>query len=170
MKKIILSVTLLLANALAIEVGQVPPAVTISGDNGGKTDGSAWHSNTLKGKVIIAFYVDPDKKDVNTDLNQALQKKRFDGKKFGSVAIINMAATWMPNVAIEALLKKKQKEFKNTLYVRDRSKVLVKKWSLGDDNSDVMLFSKEGKLLYKKFGKLSKSEINTLLVLIEKNL
>ena len=103
-------------------------------------------------------------------MNHALQKSQFPGSKFGSVAIVNMAATWMPDVAIEALLKKKQKEFKNTLYVRDRNKILVKKWGLGDDNSDVMLFSKEGKLLYKKFGKLSKAEIKTLLALIEKNL
>jgi len=170
MKKILLAGAILCANAMAIEVGKVPPAVSISGDNGGKTDGSAWHSKSLKGKVIIAFYVDPDKKELNRELNHALQKSQFPGSKFGSVAIVNMAATWMPDVAIEALLKKKQKEFKNTLYVRDRNKILVKKWGLGDDNSDVMLFSKEGKLLYKKFGKLSKAEIKTLLALIEKNL
>jgi len=170
MKKILLAAAILCVNAMAIEVGKVPPAVTISGDDGGRTDGTAWNSKMLKGKVIIAFYVDPDKKELNTELNHALQKRQFDGRKFGSVAIVNMAATWMPDVAIEALLKKKQKEFKNTLYVRDRSKVLVKKWGLADDNSDVMLFDKKGKLLYKKFGKLSKSEISTLLDLIDKNL
>ena len=170
MKKIVLAGILLCANAMAIEVGKVPPAVSISGDNGGKTDGTPWDSRMLKDKVIIAFYVDPDKKDLNSDLNHALQKKRFDGRKFGSVAIVNMAATWMPDVAIEALLKKKQKEFKNTLYVRDRNKLLVKKWGLADDNSDVLLFDKKGKLIYKKFGKLSKSEINALIKLIEKNL
>ena len=170
MKKIILSLLVLVGNSFAIEVGKVPPSVSISGDNGGKTNGTAWHSKTLKGKVIIAFYVDPDKKELNTDLNHALQKRQFPGNKFGSVAIVNMAATWMPDIAIEALLKKKQKEFKNTLYVLDRNKVFVKKWNLADDNSDVMLFSKEGKLLYKKFGKLSNSEIKALLDLIEKNL
>jgi len=170
MKKILLTGVILCANAMAIEVGKVPPAVDISGSDGGKTDGTAWHSGSLKGKVIIAFYVDPDKKELNSELNHALQKRQFDGRKFGSVAIVNMAATWMPDMAIEALLKKKQKEFKNTLYVRDRNKVLVKKWGLDDDNSDVMLFSKEGKLFYKKFGKLSPAEIQKLLALIEKNL
>ncbi len=155
---------------MAVETGKIPVPVTISGDNGGRTDGKAWNSASLKGKVHIVFYVDPDKKDVNKNLNQALKKEKFNAKKFAAVAIVNMAATWMPNMAIEALLESKQKEFPTTLYVRDKKKVLVQKWHLGDDNSDVMLFDKNGKLLYKKFGKLSPSEIKDLIALIHQNL
>jgi len=168
-KKIILSVLFLTVCSMAIEVGKVPPAVTVSGDNGGKTNGKAWHSSSLKGKVHLLFYVDPDKKDVNEAFTKALQKELFASKDFASVAVVNMAATWMPNVAIEALLKRKQKEFERTTYVRDRAKVLVKKWSLADDNSDILLFDKSGKLIYKKFGKLSNSEIKKLIALIKAN-
>ena len=117
----------------------------------------------------LLFYVDPDKKDVNEAFTKALQKELFASKDFASVAVVNMAATWMPNVAIEALLKHKQEEFKRTIYVRDRAKVLVKKWSLADDNSDILLFDKSGKLIYKKFGKLSNSEIKKLIALIKAN-
>ena len=169
MKKIILGLCVLVVQSFAIEVGKVPPAVSISGDNGGKTNGKAWHSSSLKGKVHLLFYVDPDKKDVNEAFTKALQKELFASKDFASVAVVNMAATWMPNVAIEALLKHKQEEFKRTTYVRDRAKVLVKKWSLADDNSDILLFDKSGKLIYKKFGKLSNSEIKKLIALIKAN-
>jgi len=154
---------------MAIEVGKVPPSVTIKGDNGGRTDGKAWSSASLKGKVHLVFYVDPDKKDLNEAFNQALKKESFASKDFASVAIINMAATWMPDAAIEMLLKKKQKEFARTTYVRDKKKVLVEKWALADDNSDIMIFNRKGELVYKKFGKLSQAEISKSIALIKKN-
>jgi len=70
----------------------------------------------------------------------------------------------------KVLLKKKQKEFPDTVYVKDRQKVLVKQWQLADDASDVLVFDKNGKLRYKKFGKLDKSEIAKVLELIERHL
>ena len=170
MKKIIVALAVLGTSIMAVEKGKVPVPVTISGDKGGKTNGEAWKSSSLKGKVHIVFYVDPDKKELNEALSQALKKRHFDRSKYGSVAIVNMAATWMPNVAIEAKLKSKQKEFPDTVYVRDRDRVLVKKWALADDNSDILIFNKKGVLIYKKFGKLSKAEISKVLSLIEKNL
>jgi len=169
-KKIILALAVLSTSMMAIEKGKVPFPVTISEDNGGRTDGKAWNSDSLKGKVSIVFYVDPDKKDLDEDLNHALKERHFDRSKYASVAIVNMAATWMPNAAIEMKLKSKQKEFPDTTYVRDRNKVLVKKWALADDNSDILVFNKKGELIYKKFGKLSSAEIKEVLMQIEKNL
>ncbi len=170
MKKIVVALAVLSASILAVETGKVPAPVTISGDKGGKTDGSAWTSSSLKGKVHIVFYVDPDKKDLNEALSKTLKKRHFDRSKYASVAIVNLAATWMPNALIESKLKSKQKEFPDTTYVKDKKKVLVKKWALADDNSDILIFDKQGKLIYKKFGKLSKSEITKVLALIEANL
>jgi YtfJ family uncharacterized protein len=170
MTKIVLALMFVAVSSMAIELGKVPSSVTLSGDNGGKTDGSTWSSATLKNKVNIVFYVDPDKKDLNDPFAHALKKKHFSRSKYSSVAIINLAATWIPDVAIESKLKKKQKEFPHTTYVKDKNKVLVKKWSLADDNSDILIFNKKGELIYKKFGKMSKAEIETALKLIEKNL
>jgi len=170
MKKIFTGLMLAAVTAMAVEVGSVPPKVEISGENGGRTDGTAWSSAMLKNKVHVFFYVDPDEKDLNEPLTQALKKRHFDRKKFASVAVVNLAATWKPNVIIEALLKKKQKEFPDTVYVKDKKSVLVKKWDLADNNSDVLVFDKKGKLLFKKFGKLSDQEIEKVISLIEKNL
>jgi len=170
MKKIILSFLIVFGSAIAIEMDQLPPAVVLTGENGGKIDGTDWHSSMLKGKVHILFYVDPDERKLNGPLTQALKKRHFDRSKYASVAIINLAASWLPNAILESKLKAKQKEFPDTIYVKDKKKVLVKKWKLADDNSDILIFDKNGKLIYKKFGKLSPAEIQNVLSLIEKNL
>ena len=170
MKKIVLAMSVLVLSAFAIELGQVPKAVTLSGKAGGKVGGGAWHSSMLKGKVYTLFYVDPDKKDLNDPLAKALIAQKYDRKKLDSVAIINLAATWMPNALIEQKLKGKQKQYPHTTYVKDKEKVLVKKWGLGDDNSDILIFDKKGKLIYKKFGKVSPSEIKKVIALINKHL
>ena len=170
MKKILLGVLLLGVSVMAIELGKIPTEITLSGDDGGKLDGSEWSSSMLKGKIYTVFYVDPDKKDVNNALADALKARNFDRKKVNSVAILNMAATWLPNVLIESKLKEKQKKFTDTLYVKDKKKVLVQKWKLADDNSDILIFDKNGKLIYKKFGKVSDAEIKSVIALIEGNL
>lgn len=170
MKKMFLGVLCVVSSVLAIEVGQVPPLVSIAGANGGNVAGGGWKSSMLKGKVYTLFYVDPDKKDLNNPLANALSARKFDRRKVGSVAIINLAATWLPNALIESKLKEKQKQFPQTIYVKDKKKVLVKKWHLADDNSDIVVFDKKGKVMYKKFGKVSKSEIKKIITLIEKHI
>jgi len=170
LKNIILGFLMLVVSAVAVELDKVPSSIVLDGDNGGRTDGSAWNSEMLKGKVHILFYVDPDERKLNEPLSQALKKRHFDRKKYASVAMINLAATWMPNAVLESKLKAKQKEFPDTIYVKDKKKVLVNRWNLADDNSDILIFDKNGKLIYKKFGKLSTNEIKEVIKLIEKNL
>jgi len=170
MKKMILGFLMLVGSVAAVELGIVPGSIILDGENGGKTDGSTWNSKMLKGKVHILFYVDPDERKLNESLTHALKERHFDRKKYASVAMINLAATWMPNAILESKLKAKQKEFPDTIYVKDKKKVLVSKWGLADDNSDILVFDKQEKLIYKKFGKLSKKEITSVLALIEKNL
>ncbi len=170
MKKICLGLLLFVGSVFAVELGEVPRQVTLSGTSGAKVDGGAWHSSMLKGKIYILFYVDPDKRDLNNALADALKAENFDRKKFNSVAIINLAATWIPNVILESLLKKKQKKFPHTIYVKDKKKVLVQKWRLADDNSDILIFDQKGQLIYKKFGKVTEKEIPSVIKLIKKHL
>ncbi|PHS38557.1 MAG: transcriptional regulator [Sulfurovum sp.] len=170
MKNVFLGFLLLCGSVMALEVGKVPPFVSIEGKEGGTLDGKAWHSTMLKGKVYALFYVDPDERDLNNAFADTLKAKGFDGTKAGSVAIINLAATWMPNIILESKLKDKQKKYTQTLYVNDKKKVLVKKWGLSDDNSNILIFSQKGELIYKKFGKMSGKEIAHAMIIIEKAL
>jgi predicted transcriptional regulator len=103
-------------------------------------------------------------------LADALKAKNFDRKKYTPVAVINLAASWLPNAILEAKLKEKQKKFPDTLYVKDKKKVLVKEWNLADDNSDILIFDKKGKVIYQKFGKVSDTEIPQVIALIQKHL
>jgi predicted transcriptional regulator len=158
------------ASNAALKLNVQPPEAQISEDNGGKLDGSAFTSKDLKGKIKVLFYVDPDEKDLNNHVSEALADEKFPLTKYGSIAIINMAATWLPNFAIAKSLKSKQKKYPDTLYVKDLKKVLVKKWDLSDDDSNVLLFDKDGNVLFNSYGKLTAGELKLLISLIRSNL
>ena len=76
----------------------------------------------------------------------------------------------MPNFAINMALKDKQERYPKVTYVRDYKKVLVKAWKIADDSSDVLVFDKKGKLIFKKEGKLNPLEIQSLIKAVRDNL
>ena len=156
--------------AQAIEIGEIPPKVELREELGGRLDRQPWSSEELQGKVHVLFYVDPDEKDTNNDASEALDREKFSSDKFQSVGIINMAATWLPNFAISSAIKDKQKRYPKTIYVRDYKKVLVNAWKIADDSSNVLAFDKQGKLIFRKDGKLTAEEIQTLIKVIHDHL
>lgn len=170
LKTILLSILLIL-NLSAITIGEVPKDVTIDRENGGLAiDGGEWNSSSIKEKVLVMFYVDPDEKDTNSHFSQILKAKEYDRSNYGSIAVVNLAATWKPNFIIESILKDKQKEFPDTIYVKDKKSVLVNEWSIKDDASNILIFSKSGELLFYKSGAMSEEDTKKALELIEDNL
>lgn len=153
-----------------LDMGKIPPRVELKAELGGRLDGSPWSSEELRGQVHVLFYVDPDVRDLNNEASEALKKERFPRDKFQSWAIINMAATWLPNFAISSSLEEKQRQYPTTIYVRDSKKVLVNKWGISDDNNDVLAFNKQGQLIFRKDGKLNPEEIRVLIQLIRDHL
>ncbi len=173
MHKIILILTLIcLPTTVMAElpIGKPAPLVELSGDLGGRLNGESWSSSELTGKVHVLFYTDPDEKDLNNEASEALKAEKFDREKYGSVGIGNMAATWMPNFAINIALKKKQEKYPDTVYVKDMDKTIVKKWNLADDNNDVVLFDVDGTVLFSVDGQLSSSQIEQLISLIRERM
>ena len=170
LKALLLS-TLMALNLSALAIGEVPSSVVIDGDNGGMVlDGSAWNSSSLTDKVYVMFYVDPDEKDVNSHFSKALKEKKYDRSNYGSLAVVNLAATWKPNFVIESILKSKQEEFPDTIYVKDKNSVLVNEWKVEDDASNILIFSKSGTVLFYKSGKMSVEDISNAFKIIEDNL
>ena len=153
-----------------LPLGEVPTVIELSGDKGGRINGESWSSSELHGKVYSLFYVDPDEADLNNDASEALKAEDFDKQKYGSVAVINMAATWMPNFAIQMKLESKQKDYPDTTYVKDMEKILVEQWGLADDSNDVLIFDREGKVVFSVDGQLNPSQIEEMLQTIRKNL
>src|SRR5690606_40647469 len=83
---------------------------------------------------------------------------------------LNMAATGLPNFLINRSLKSKQKEFPDTVYVKDLRKVLVQAWDVDDDNNDVLVFAPDGALVFYRAGKLSDEDVQELIATIREYL
>jgi hypothetical protein len=166
----VLGILLINPIAQAIEPGEVPPKVVLKEKLGGRLDGKPWSSEELQGKVHVLFYVDPDEKDTNNHVSEALNNEKFPDEKIHYFGIINMAATWMPNFAINMALKEKQERYPKTTYLRDNKKVLVQSWKIADDRSDVLAFDKKGKLFFIKEGKLTAAEVQRLIKAVRDNL
>lgn len=163
-------ITSLFSLVFALHVGELPKPISLEGENGALVTGEIFSSDMIKDKVYVLFYVDPDEKELNEHVSAALKAEQFNRETYGSIAIINMAATWLPNFAIASKLKKKQEEFPDTIYAKDLKSVLVKEWNLEDDSSNVLLFDKAGYLLFIKKGKLSDEDVTTLISLIKSHI
>ncbi len=165
---LILFPTMLLAE---LPIGKIPPIVVLKDDLGGRLDGTQWSSEELvSGKVIALFYVDPDESELNNHVSDALKAENYPKESYGSIGMANMAATWLPNFAISMKLKSKQEQYKSTVYVKDFEKTLVKKWGLSDDNSDVVVFGKDGRVLYSVDGKFTDAQIKEIVKVVWDNL
>jgi len=165
---LILVPTMLLAE---LPIGEIPPKVVLKGDLGGRIDGTQWSSEELVSeKVIVLFYVDPDESELNNNVSDALKAENYPKEKYGSIGMANMAATWLPNFAINMKLKSKQEKHKETVYVKDLDKTLVKKWGLSDDNSDVIVFGKDGRVLYSVDGKFTDAQVKEIVKVVWDNL
>ena len=154
-----------------LPIGEIPPKVVLKGDLGGRIDGRQWSSEELVSeKVIVLFYVDPDESELNNHVSDALKAENYPKEKYGSIGMANMAATWLPNFAINMKLKSKQEKHKETVYVKDLDKTLVKKWGLSDDNSDVIVFGRDGRVLYSVDGKFSDAQVKEIVKVVWDNL
>ena len=154
-----------------LPIGEIPLKVVLKGDLGGRLDGTQWSSEELvSGKVIVLFYVDPDESELNNHVSDALKAENYPKEKYGSIGMANMAATWLPNFAINMKLKSKQEQYKKTVYVKDLDKTLVNKWGLSDDNSDVVVFDKDGSVLYSVDGKFTDAQVKEIVKVVWDNL
>jgi predicted transcriptional regulator len=143
-----------------------PVALELSGQCGGRLDGTAWSSSEISGKVFSVYYIDPDEADLNEPLFTALKAENFPADKVQSVAIINMKATWMPGGILSMLLKRKQKKYQTTIYIKDNCKKVLQTWTLADHSSDILLFNQRGEVIFSKDGRFSDAQIREMVALI----
>ncbi len=170
---VLLSSTFYAGLSLAtLTLNKIPPEIKLEGDLGGRVDdGKAWESKDLKGKVNLLFYVAPEAENWNEEAIETLRNEKFPSENFASYAVVNMGASpLLPNWAIALRLKAKQKNNPRTIFVKDKHKTLVKQWGLADHSSDVVVFNKEGNVVYSFDGKLSKEQTAEILEIIKKEL
>lgn len=159
------------AQGKALEIGKKAPLIKLSGDDGGLVkDGSEFKLDQIAGKLQVIWYVDPDEKDLNDYAVERQRSEDFPLEKVGSVAIINFEATMIPNWILGGVIESSQEKNKNTLYVKDMKKSLIKEWGLKDDSSNVIVLSKDLKVLYWFGGKLDEKATDEFLSVIKKNI
>ena len=149
---------ILLNNCIfAIQLGKIPTAFILDGENGETVSGKPWNSKMLKNKIHVLFYISPDKKDENESFFKKLSFKAYNKNLYASIAIVNLKGTWLPNFAIEKMMEKQQEKYPETLYIKDKNKYLIKKWELSDNSSNIIIFNKIGKIIYLNKGITNRS-------------
>ncbi len=153
-----------------IVVGEKPPVIELSGRDGGRLDNTPWSSEELKDQVWCLFYVDPDESDLNVAAEDSLNAEDIPDDKLKTAAVINYKGTRLPGFAVSIVLRGKQKDHPNTLYLKDNKHVFVNEWGLTDDTYCTLVFDKEGVLVYRKDGKMNEEEIAEYISVIKENL
>ena len=166
MKKIIL-IVLTTILSYSVEVNDTLPTTVIPGKHGGTVEHQAWNSDSLKGKVHTILYMDPDKREATQGLLDALGGLKLSSNRYTTVAIINLAATWLPNSIIQSKLKSKQKDLKNMEYIFDKDRYLVKKWNLKDNDSNVIITNSKNRVVYQKSGNFTQKDIKQIISIIK---
>lgn len=169
-KKIILSAMLFtgaMMHAQTLTVGKVVSTVKIQ-----NPDNVATNIPAIGQKVVALFYTDPDVKDINEPLTEAIKAKKFTPDKYVGVGIANMADSWLPNSVIRYAGRQKQAKYPASVIMVDDKHILSKAWGLGDCNEVgyVIIIGKDSKVKYVKAVKSqeeSKAIISTVLSLIE---
>lgn len=122
---------------------------------GGALDSKDWDSSFMKNRAYVLFYVSPKKKDLNNDASDKLKEEKFSSDVFGSVAVIDLKSSWIPNRLITRAIKKKQLKYPRTIYLKDKKRHLHKALNFKASGNDIFAFDKDGKEVFRHSGKMS---------------
>jgi hypothetical protein len=103
-------------------------------------------------KPVVVFYTDPDCKDINDPLSNAIKEGGFKDKIAG-IGISNCDDSWIPLSLIRKGAMKKEKQFPGSVLLLDRDKFLVREWTLGNCNnlSLVIVIGQDMKVKYLRY-------------------
>ena len=175
MKKVfillVVSCVLFIPSALAQNiVGKMVGTVKLSDPNNDPKD-----LPYIGEKVIMVLYTDPDVKDVNDPLSDAVKAKNYPKDKYSGIGIANCKDTWIPNAGIRMKARQKEKQFPGSVIMLDTDLILPKAWGLSDCNEAgvIVVIGKDKKVKYIKYIKSqdeSKASIAEVIKIISEEL
>ena len=129
------------AGAMELKVGDKAPDFTLKDSTG---IDYTMETPPYKGKVISVFYVDPDEKDLNLHLEDALLtdpglERDINYKGLG---IADLKSTIKPNFIIKVIVKSKQ-EKTGAIVLLDYDWTVMNLWGMAKDSSTVAILDKE---------------------------
>lgn len=103
-------------------------------------------------KVLLIQYTDPDVKDINDKLSEAVKAKKFDQNLYQGIGIANCKDTWIPNAGIRMKARQKEKQFAGSVILLDEDHKVSGSLGLGDCNSMgvVLIVGKDKVVKYMK--------------------
>jgi predicted transcriptional regulator len=125
-------------------------------------------SQELQGRVISIFYNDPDKKNWNKHVEDALHKDDGLDRKnnYKGLYITNLKASKLPNLIIKRVIKSKQ-QTTGSVILLDLDYSIIKAWGLKNYSSDIVVLDKERICRYLYNGKLPPEEVEKLISVIK---
>ncbi len=156
-----------LLGAQPLKVGDLAPDFKLKD---AKNKEFTLNSPEFTGRALLIMYVDPDEKDLNVHVEDALIKERDAGNlsktAFRSFGITNLKDTSLPNFLIRQIIKSKQ-EKTGAIILLDYDHSLLNTWGLKKDSSDVILLDKNRICQFIYRGKLPAEEVVKLIGLIK---
>ena len=115
-------------------------------------------------KVLAVFYNDPDAKDVNNPLSDAIKERMFPKEKYVGIGVANSV--------IRYAAREKEKKYPGAVILLDEDRILAKAWGLpdGDDKAHIIIIGKDLKIKYIKLVKNqeeSKAIIQAVIAVLE---
>jgi len=101
-------------------------------------------------KVVSIMYTDPDAKDVNDPLSDAIKAKNYSKAKYVAIGIANCKETYIPNGAIRYKTRQKAAQFPDAVFLLDEGRTLQNAWQLegGNGAGIVILVGKDKKIKF----------------------
>ncbi len=151
--------------AAQLKVGDKAPDFSLM-DGTGKA--YSLTSPEYQGKVMSIFYVDPDEKDLNSHVEDALLKDPGLERnvRYKGLGITNLKASKLPNFVIKAAIKSKQKKT-GAVILLDPDYIILNSWGLQNDTSSLVILDKERICRYIYNGKLPQAEVDKVLSIIK---
>jgi predicted transcriptional regulator len=159
--------TVALSLAAELKVGDKAPDFKMK-DSTGKE--YSLEDPRFKGKVLYIAYVDPDERDTNNHVEDALIKERdsgaLDKTRYEGFGFANLKATNLPNFILKALIKSKQ-EKTGAVVLLDYDYTILNLWGLKNDSSEIVVLDKERICRYKYSGRLPPEELAKMIQIIK---
>jgi predicted transcriptional regulator len=153
--------------AAQLQVGDKAPDFKMK-DSAGKE--YSLEDPRFKGKVLYVAYVDPDERDTNNHVEDALKREvdsgALDKTRYEGFGFANLKATALPNFLLKSLIKSKQ-EKTGAVVLLDYDYTILNLWGLKNDSSEIVVLDKERICRYKYSGKLPPEELAKMIRIIK---
>lgn len=161
---IVLMSSTLAAHTTELKVGEKAPNLSLKDSRGNVF---TLDSPEFKGKVLSIFYINPDARDLNRHVEDALIKDNELDRQtsYKSFNITNLKAGKLPNFVYKSAIKNKREKTGGVILL-DYDNTVLNLWGL-KNRSDVIVLDKERICRYIYNGKLPPAEVDKLIKVIK---